>query len=75
MIFLSLKGLTGEPILNKQILAALIEHAQHIAKLTLESKDSGKDLVKDVKVNFFLKLNRNLKIFQVLEMIVLKFTI
>ena len=39
-----------EPILNKQILQALINHAQHIAKLALEAQGSGKNLVKDVKV-------------------------
>jgi hypothetical protein len=44
------QGLTEEPILNKQILQALMSHAEHIAKLTLQSKDSGKDLVKDIKV-------------------------
>lgn len=44
-------AITEEPILNKQILEALISHAEHIAKLTLQSKDSGKDLVKDIKVN------------------------
>ena len=44
------QSLTEEPILNKQILQALISHAEHIAKLTLQSKDSGKDLVKDIKV-------------------------
>ena len=39
-----------EPILNKQILQALINHAQQIAKLALEANGAGRDLVKDVKV-------------------------
>lgn len=42
-----------EPILNKQILQALINHAQQIAKLALEANGAGRDLVKDVKVIFY----------------------
>jgi hypothetical protein len=45
-----------EPILNKQILQALTNHAHQMAKIALDSHGSGFDLVKDIKVNkaFFI---------------------
>lgn len=45
------KAKEEEPILNKQILQALTNHAQSMAKIALESHGSGLDLVKDIKVN------------------------
>ena len=39
-----------EPILNKQILEALTNHAQQMAKIALDTHGSGFDLVKDIKV-------------------------
>lgn len=39
------------PIINKNLIKALISHAQKIAKLALEADGSGSDLAKDVEVS------------------------
>lgn len=53
----------SEPIINKKLVEALVQHAQKIAKQTLNKSKSGLNLADDVKVNFDFRIFFNLKNF------------